>query len=326
MIGAQEVCDVIDLNNRPGGPNLIVTAKSANKVHFFDAATLAMTATLDMPGSTHEMAMSPDGLTIYASVYGGGVFGKNKDPDRRIVVIDLPSKALQRTIDLDGNFAPHGVMMDRAGTVWSSGELGNCVLVIDPATDKVERIDVGATAHWLAVAHTLDKVFVSCKRAEVVVIDRERRQPIDRIALPGVTEGLAISPEGEMLYVCAQQRAEFYAIDARTHAMRRTIPIAGSDPATKQMRRVRVSPDGRYVVVSANVDAHAAIYAADDLKPIAAFPTRKSPMGFGFAADGRHAYLCCHDDAEVFEFELASGRVSRTFPTAAGCEFIVAYH
>ena len=49
-------------------------------------------------------------------------------------------------------------------------------------------------------------------------------------------------------------------------------------------------------------------------------------MGFGFAPDGKHAYLCCHDDAEVFEFELASGRVTRTFPTAAGCEFIVAYH
>ena len=92
------------------------------------------------------------------------------------------------------------------------------------------------------------------------------------------------------------------------------------------MRRVRVSPDNRYVVVSSNQDAQAAIYLADGLKQIASFPTKKSPMGFGFAADGAHAYLCCHDDAEVFEFELATGRVTRTFPTAAGCEFIIAYH
>jgi hypothetical protein len=48
-------------------------------------------------------------------------------------------------------------------------------------------------------------------------------------------------------------------------------------------------------------------------------------MGMGFAPGGTHAYVCCHDDAEVFEFELATGRVTRTFPTAAGCEFIVAY-
>jgi hypothetical protein len=48
-------------------------------------------------------------------------------------------------------------------------------------------------------------------------------------------------------------------------------------------------------------------------------------MGFGFAADGRRAYLCCHDDAVVLEFELDSGRVMRQFPTASGCEFIISY-
>ena len=88
---------------------------------------------------------------------------------------------------------------------------------------------------------------------------------------------------------------------------------------------MRVSPDNKYVVVSSNQDHHAAIYEADGLKQIASFPTRKSPMGFGFAADGKQAYICCHDDAVVSEFELASGRITRNFTTAAGCEFIVAY-
>jgi DNA-binding beta-propeller fold protein YncE len=316
---------MFDLNNRPGGPNLIVTAKTAHKVHFLDAATLAMTATLDMPGSTHEMAMTADGRTVYATIYGDGIFGQNKNPDRRIAVIDLPSKSLQRTIDLGGTFAPHGIMMDASGTVWSSGELGNSVFAIDPDADRVERIEVGATAHWVAVSHKLDKVFVSCKRDHLVVIDRARRAVIDRIAVPSVTEGLAISPDGETLHVCSQRRAEFYVIDARSHGLRGTIAIPGSDAAVSQMRRVRVSPDQRYVVVSCNKDAHAAIYEADGMRPVAAFATKQSPMGFGFAADGKHAYVCCHDDAVVFEFELATGRVVRTFPTAAGCEFVLGY-
>ena len=55
------------------------------------------------------------------------------------------------------------------------------------------------------------------------------------------------------------------------------------------------------------------------------FPTKKWPMGFGFAANVRHAYICCHDDAVVFEFELAIREVTRAFLTATGCEFIVAY-
>src|SRR5262249_515656 len=103
---------MLDINNRPGGPNLIVTAKTAHKVHFLDAATLTMTSTLDMPGSTHEMAMTADGRTVFATIYGDGIFGKNRNPDRRLAVIDLPSKSLTRTIDLGATVAPHGIMMD----------------------------------------------------------------------------------------------------------------------------------------------------------------------------------------------------------------------
>jgi DNA-binding beta-propeller fold protein YncE len=318
--------NMLDLNNRPGGPNLIVTAKTAHKVHFLDAATLTMDVTLDMPGSTHELALSPDGRTAYGTVYGDGIFAKRVNPDRRIVVIDLPSKTLKRVIDLGAIYAPHGVMMDNDGLLWSSGELGNSVLAIDPATDKVDRVEVGSTAHWVAVSHATGKVFASVKQDWVAAIDIRRRVLIDRIKVPHIIEGLAISPDGGTLYCCGQTAAEFYAIDAGSHAITRTVPIEGADGGKRQMRRVRVSPDGKYVVVSSNQDHHVAIYEAGNLRQIAQFPTKRSPMGFGFAPGGRHAYVCCHDDNEVWEFELATGKVTRTFPTASGCEFIVAYH
>jgi sugar lactone lactonase YvrE len=326
QVGSGGAAKVLDLNNRPGGPNLIVTAKTAHKVHFLDAATLSLSATLDMPGSTHELALSPDGRTAYGTVYGDGIFIKRVNPDRRLVVIDLLSKSLTRVIDLGAVYAPHGVMVDPDGLIWSSGELGHAVLVVDPARDKVETIDVGSTAHWLVISPATGEVFVSVKQDYVVAIDAERRAMIDRIKLPHTIEGLAVSPDGNTVYCCAQTAAEFYVLDARTHAVKRTVPIDGADGSKRQMRRVRVSPDNKYVVVSSNQDHHAAIYEVDGLKQIAGFPTKKSPMGFGFAPDGKHAYVCCHDDAEVWEFELATGRVTRSFPTAAGCEFIVAYH
>ena len=316
---------MIDLNNRPGGPNLIVTAKTAHKVHFLDAATLTLSKTIDMPGSTHELALSADGRTAYGTVYGEGIFARNVNPDRRIVVIDLPSQSLSRVIDLGETCAPHGVMMDEAGAVWCSGELGNAVFVIDTAADRVQRIDVGGTAHWLAISHAVGKAFVSVKSRFVVVIDVDRRAVVDRIEVPELTEGLAVSPDGATLYVCAKTAPEFYVIDAHSHAILRTVVIDEANPINPQMRRVRVSPDNQFVVVSSNKGNHAAIYAVEGCKRLASFPTKKSPMGFGFAPDGRHAYLCCHDDAVVFEFDLASGQITRSFPTAAGCEFIVAY-
>jgi DNA-binding beta-propeller fold protein YncE len=116
-----------------------------------------------------------------------------------------------------------------------------------------------------------------------------------------------------------------HVFDTRTHALHRTLPIDGAPGAANQLRRVRVSPDGHYVCASSHVDNYAAIYDAFTLQQIAGFPTPKAPMGFGFAGDGKHAYLCCHDAAIALEFELTSGRLTRQFETAAGCEFIIAY-
>jgi len=315
-----------DPNNRPGGDTLILTAKSANKIQWFDAGTLAHIADLDMPGSTHELIRSPDGGEVYGSVYGGGIFGKNEDPDRRIAVIDLASKSLERTIDVGGNLAPHSVMMDASGTLWSTAELGNAVLAIGPGAKTVDRIDVGGSPHWIAISHSTGKLFASFKTKEAVaVVDTASRKVLGTIAIPHGAEGIAVTPDGETLFVCAHWKGVVYVFDARTHKLRKTIAIDGAPGKANQLRRVRVSPDGAYVCASSHVDNFAAVYRADTLEQIGGFDTPKAPMGFGFAPDGSHAYLCCHDAATTLEFDMAKGKITRQFPTAAGCEFVVSY-
>jgi DNA-binding beta-propeller fold protein YncE len=317
---------MIDPNDRPGGGTLILTAKSANKIQWFDAGTLAHIGDLDMPASTHELIRSPDGAKMYASVYGGGIFGKNKDPDRRIAVIDLDSKSLERTIDVGANIAPHSVMMDASGTLWSTGELGNAVLAIDPASGKVNRIDIGGSPHWIAISHSMQKLFASFKTKEAVaVLDTTSHKLLGTIAIPHGAEGIAVSPDGQTLFVCAHWKGVVHVFNTRTHALRKTIAIEGAPGEANQLRRVRVSPDGRYVCASSHVDNFAAVYDAATLTQVGGFPTPKAPMGFGFAADGKRAFLCCHDAAITLEFELASARIMRQFPTAAGCEFVISY-
>ena len=315
-----------DPNNRAGGPNLVLTAKSADKVQFFDAGTLAKTAEIDMPASTHELIRSLDGKTLYGSVYGGGIFGKNKDPDRRIAVIDLASKSLTRTIDVGETVAPHSLMMDAQGTLWSSAELGNAVLAIDPATSKVDRVALGGAPHWIAISHATGKLFASFKTKEAVaVVDIAQRRMLGIIPVPHGAEGIAVSPDGGALFVCAHRKGVVHVFDTSTHALHRTLAIAGAPGEANQLRRVRVSPDGRHVCVSSHVDNYAAIYDAFRLDQLAGFATPKASMGFGFAAGGQQAYLCCHDAATTLEFELPGGRVTRQFDTAAGCEFVISY-
>ena len=211
--------------------------------------------------------------------------------------------------------------------LWSSGELGNAVLAIDPATDKVQKIDVGDTAHWVAVSHATGKVFVSVKSG----LPRRGRHRAPRRDRPHQAAACGrgardLARRRHALCLRAGRGRVLRRSTRARHALTRTVPIDGADAA----RRSRCGACGCRPTTNMSWcrptrTHHAAIYEADGLKQIASIPTKKSPMGFGFAPDGKHAYVCCHDDAEVFEFELATGRVTRTFPTAAGCEFIVAY-
>jgi DNA-binding beta-propeller fold protein YncE len=185
---------------------------------------------------------------------------------------------------------------------------------------------VGGAPHWLAVSHTTAKLFASFKtRDAVAVLDIERRKVIDLITIPHGAEGLAVSPDGWALFVCAHAQGLVHVFDTRTHALHHSVRIDGAPGTVKQLRRARVTPDGYHLCVSSYVDNYAAVYDAFSFEQIAGFPTPKGPMGFGFPAGGENAFLCCHDDAMVIEFTLRRGRLVREFQTAPGAEFIISY-
>ena len=244
--GAAQGRDMIDPNNRPGGPNLVLTAKSANKMQFFDAATLAQTGEIDMPASTHEMIRSPDGDKIYASVYGGGIFGKNKDPDRRIAVIDLAVEKARthhrcrrqyRAAFGDDGCARHAVVdrLNSATRCWRS--------IPPPIRSSASML--GGSPHWIAVSHATDKLFASFKTKEAVaVVDIDTRRRVGTIAIPHGAEGIAVSPDGETLFVCAHRKGVLHVFERHAPTIRRTIAIDGAPGEANQLRRVRVSPDG----------------------------------------------------------------------------------
>jgi DNA-binding beta-propeller fold protein YncE len=210
--------------------------------------------------------------------------------------------------------------------IWATGELGECLLVIEPHTAEVERVPLGGKPHWVAVSHSTGKVFASFKANEfAVVVDRGSRKLIDKIRIPNLAEGLAVTPDGATIFLAAHLAGEFYAIDACTHAIRETVRIEGAPGKDRQLKRVRVSPDGKFLLISSLLDNHVGIFEIGGLRQIGCIDTPKAPMGFGFAAGGAHAYVCCHDAAVLLEIEIARGCITRQVPTAAGCEFVIAY-
>jgi DNA-binding beta-propeller fold protein YncE len=302
--------------------SIILTAKNDERVEFYDAATHAGLAALEMPAPVHELALANG--KAYGTVYGGGIFGKNKDPDHRVVVVDLAARAVDGFIDVGAYLAPHGLMFGADGLLWVTAELNNAILGIDVARRKVvAAIDTGGAAHWLTVSPDGARAYVSHKQTPcLAIVDLLKRRVAGQVDIPNRCEGLALSKDGRLLYVASHSAAELNVIDARGEKLIRSIRIEGGGEDRTQLRRVRISPDERWLLFSSHVDGNVAIFSLPDLDQTALIQVGKAPMGFGFPAAADRALVCNHDDGTVFMLDLAAGTVTTSFATGKGCEFI----
>jgi DNA-binding beta-propeller fold protein YncE len=303
---------------------IILTAKNDKRVEFYDGATHARLSALDMPAPVHELAISPDGAKAYGSVFGGGVFGKNKDPDHRVVVIDLATRQIDGFIDVGTYLAPHGLMFSADGLLWVTAELNNAILGIDVTQRKVvAAIDIGGAAHWLTLSPDGKRAYVSHKQTPCLgIIDLVNRRITGQVDIPNRCEGVALSQDGTRLYVASHIAPEINVIDTRSDRLIKSLRVEGGSEDRTQLRRVRISPDGRWLLFSSHADGNVAIFRLPDLEQTALIKVGKAPMGFGFPAAADRALVCNHDDGVVSALDLAGGRITGSFATGNGCEYV----
>jgi DNA-binding beta-propeller fold protein YncE len=307
--------------------HIILTAKNDQRVEFYDGASHTKLGALDMPAPVHELALSPDGAKAYGSVFGGGVFGKNKDPDHRVVVIDLAARAIDGYIDVGTYLAPHGLMFSADGLLWVTAELNHAILGIDVTQRKVvAAIDIGGAAHWLTLSPDGTRAYASHKQTPCLgIIDLVNRRVSGQVDIPNRCEGVALSRDGSRLYVASHTAPELNVIDTRSDQRIKSVRVAGGSEDRAQLRRVRISPDERWLLFSSHADGNVAIFSLPDLEQTALIKTGKAPMGFGFPAAADRALVCNHDDGVVTLLDLAAGQITGNFASGKGCEFVTYY-
>ena len=200
-------------SNVTGDRGLIAIDKVGNKVRFYDPGTLREIKVLDAPEKTvHELTFSAGRKHAFAPLYGDGIYGNNKEPNNKILVIDLERQALGDVIDLGPHPAPHGMVGTRDGRIWVVSDLVNKLLLVDPATKTIEgTYDIpGKGSHFVVLLPDESKLYVSNKEADVAVFDVGRRAFVASIPVgrAGVTkgngsgsEGLTPTPDGKRLLV-----------------------------------------------------------------------------------------------------------------------------
>ncbi|MBB3695220.1 YncE family protein [Sphingomonas sp. BK580] len=309
------------------GKSLMVVNKQALTIGFYDAATGQTQKTFSLPPRPHELLIARNGRTAYVSIYGDGIYSANPHPGNQVAIVDLAERRCTGFLSTGSVWAPHGLAEAPDGTIWASCDIGKTVVGFDPASQRqVGAIPVNhAGGHWIVAHPTNGTAFLSNRAGSgIVVVDLAQRRVAGTIDTPHAITGLALSPDGARLFAADDQRPALLTIDTAARTILASTDLEGLPFSTAahgdRERRVRVSPDGRYVLV-------ADFPSAGLVRVDAARPQRQKllliqhgPMGMAFSPDGATLWACNHDAGTITIVDVATMTALRDFAVEPGAE------
>jgi DNA-binding beta-propeller fold protein YncE len=327
-------------HNTTGGTGLIAIDKVGNKVRFYDPRTLAEIKVVAPPEKTvHELTFSQDRRYAFTPLYGDGIYGNNKQPNNKVLVIDLERQDISGTIDLGSYVAPHGMVATADGKLWVVSDLTQTLLLVDPGEGRIEdTYDVpGKGSHLLVLLPDESKLYVSNKEAGIAVFDVKGRKFVATVPIgnPSVaagngsgSEGITPTPDGNRILAVDNDRSDIRVIDTASDLEVDRVALAMHPPTNLSRTRVcklMFSPDGRWLVVASYATGLAWVIDGSDLSRQTPVAVPKGPFGIAFAADGRAALVSSHDNGVIVRISLEDGKITAAYPGGDGIECLAYY-
>ena len=308
------------------GKSLMVVNKLGLTLGFYDAATGARQALFGLPSRPHELLVSRDRRHAYVSIYGDGIYGQNPHPGNQIAIIDLARRQPIGFLSTGEVLAPHGLAEAPDGTIWASCDIGAALVGFDPGSgQRIATIDVGGKGgHWLVVDRS-GMAYLSNRAAPgIPVVDLAGRRRVGTIETPHAITGLDLSRDGRRLYAADDQEPALLEIDPRSRRILSTTTLDGLPRSTAQggdrERRVKATPDGRYVMVSDFPSAALVRVPVDAPARQRLLLVEHGPMSMAFSPDGATAWVCNHDAGTITIVDVASMAALLDFKVGEGCE------
>jgi YVTN family beta-propeller protein len=125
-------------------------------------------------------------------------------------------------------------------------------------------------------------------------------------------EGIDLSPNGLEIWSAHSRDGGVSVIDTRTRKVVQTIAIG-----TKRSNRIKLTPDGKFALVSDIDTGEVVVLDAPARKVIAHIPVGKSPEGILMPAGGM-AYVAVNGDNFVAVIDLKTWQVTKKIQTGIG--------
>jgi YVTN family beta-propeller protein len=271
-----------------------------NSVGVLDPATGALTSTIPVGSFPFDLAVSPDGSTLYTA---------NASADT-VSVVSTATGTVTDTVTVgDG---PNAVAVSPDGTqIYASYFVTPgtfAIAVISAATDTVTaRINVGNQAVSIAFTPDGSRAYVANYIDDSVsVIDTATQTVTATIGLPSTPEALAVTPDGTAVYVAEYNNSSVQVISTATNTVTTTI-TAGAYPSG-----MAISPDGTKAYTALSGAGSLAVIDTATNTVSSTVPVGAGPTDAVVDPAGTTVYVANSSDNTVSVVDTATGTVIST--------------
>ena len=250
------------------GDQLFVSNLSSNDLRVIDTATFQVQAHIETAVQPLDLALSPDGKTLYATNSGTSA----------LTIVDVES-GQARTIEItDASEGLYGIAAT-ADKIFTTDIAGSQVLALSLQGRITNRIPVPPKPRSLALAPGGKTLYVtSMDTGRLTAIDADGATVARSIDV-GVSGTFAIapSPDGRKLYLTAYSEGSLLVVDVASGTLRKKLAI-GRNP-----RAIAFSPDGTQVYVTSSFSNEIHIVDAVRDTIVGHYATGQNPRGIALA-------------------------------------------
>jgi YVTN family beta-propeller protein len=228
--------------------------------------------------------------------------------DNTVSVIDTDAGKVVATVPVAAG--PHGMAITQDGhTVYVSGDGSSSLDVIDTATDKVVKtINVGKAPNGIALTPDNKLLLVTVYgENRLAFVDTSTQTVVDAIAVPK-PHTVAISPDGKLAYVTAQEPGHFELdlIDLNKRSVVHTVSLE------KTPRDGEFAYDGKlFYFTQAGVSSVQVLDPASN-KIVAEIPTGVSPHFVNYPRGSAFGIVVVQGPGELLLFDPATNKPARS--------------
>lgn len=314
-IVALTACGVVPpaaaVGEEPG--TMLVANKRGNSLSRVDLATGKETHQVPSCANPHELAVSPDRAYVALACYSG----------RALEIYRTGDLTRVKTIDLGEGARPHGAVWHDNGTLYSTAQgRGSMFVIRNPLSDSPDVREIGGGSgadgpHLLVVNDAGTVAWGTIVAAGTVVrYDLTAGQEASRKVLGGQTEGIALAPDENALWIGSTNGSKVYRLNPTT------LEVVAEVPTGVRPMRVAARPTGRWVITSDLGNGQFTVIDSESNAVARSVPVagdnRSGQVTVVFSGDGARLYAAETASDKVAEVDFESGKVLRRLPAGDG--------